>query len=357
MINHSDMDRDGFSLIELLVVIGIVAILLTLLLPALGMARRSGRSAVCQSNQHQLMIAYRAYGLDNKDTIASLAPEVYVDRYQTQARVGDHAQRLIQEGAGPPDDSNGVPAFRMESGPDLVEQFGYLALLHYLGNKLPMPITVCPEDAARRSWQSTPRGKDVSSYTPQKEWNSLNLRWRPYCSSYQMSPWACFRLRLVGWHESSRKTQTYTQGGYHDTYTYDEKGQAMFMHFSDVVMPSQKVALCDAQQRHEGKRDLFFAYADAKQPLAFFDGSVSVRKTGNANPGQDPTTGDPNTVCSFSYRPDPGFESPTRAGNESEKITGGYYRWTRGGLAGRDFGGNEAESVSHFISSDGGVAQ
>ena len=61
--------RHAFTLIELLVVISIIALLIAILLPALGAAREAGRASVCKSNERQIMTSFYTYAQDNKDFV------------------------------------------------------------------------------------------------------------------------------------------------------------------------------------------------------------------------------------------------------------------------------------------------
>jgi prepilin-type N-terminal cleavage/methylation domain-containing protein len=60
------MRRDGFTLIELLVAVAVIALLLGLMMPALGSARETAHRAVCMTNQRQLVIGWGMYAEDHR---------------------------------------------------------------------------------------------------------------------------------------------------------------------------------------------------------------------------------------------------------------------------------------------------
>ena len=59
----------GFTLVELMVVIGIIAVLMGLLLPVLSKARESSRRTTCLSNLRTLVQAMHLYADDNRDML------------------------------------------------------------------------------------------------------------------------------------------------------------------------------------------------------------------------------------------------------------------------------------------------
>ncbi|HOD81359.1 MAG: hypothetical protein BWX88_02303 [Planctomycetes bacterium ADurb.Bin126] len=64
--------RHGFTLVELLVVVSIISLLLTLLVPSLGRAKRLARIGMCGSNMRQVIQAFASYATQNRGLLPPL---------------------------------------------------------------------------------------------------------------------------------------------------------------------------------------------------------------------------------------------------------------------------------------------
>ncbi|MBL4700988.1 MAG: type II secretion system protein [Phycisphaeraceae bacterium] len=69
------LKNSGFSLIELLVCLGVVAMLVSMLMPALQRARHNAMQTRCLSNIHQLTVAWGAYPSDHNNKIVNGMPD------------------------------------------------------------------------------------------------------------------------------------------------------------------------------------------------------------------------------------------------------------------------------------------
>ena len=83
--------QSAFTLIELLVVISIIALLIGILLPALGAARKTARDIQCKSGMRQFGIAMIAYSTDNDSRFPS---ELGNDPNAPSSEIGKYRERF-----------------------------------------------------------------------------------------------------------------------------------------------------------------------------------------------------------------------------------------------------------------------
>jgi prepilin-type N-terminal cleavage/methylation domain-containing protein len=342
-VSTTGREARGFTLIELLMVIAIIALLISILLPGLGHARKSARLLLCKAGLNQYGTAMQNYATNSRDVTNALSwkprvaysewPDLNINdnnyvRVQA-AQAADIVRRVRQD-----------PTYQRVTNRMMNRNFLHLPLVDggYFSGVLPEPVTACAEDRSTRLWQrhiddiqtaiAITQNPDIGA-APQPAF----LRMLPFWSTYQFVPnsWSHEQLR-------SPLRQGSGYAGAHLLYGYSPSGTILGpRRLTDVSFPSQKVWVFDLWDRHNYKRPIWHAYDMARQPLLMFDGSVQNRRTDEANRGWTPPNGGPTR---YTYWPRIPGEPPTLSGNASDLVWG-YYRWTRGGLKGVDFGGGE----------------
>jgi prepilin-type N-terminal cleavage/methylation domain-containing protein/prepilin-type processing-associated H-X9-DG protein len=141
--------RTGFTLVELLVVIGIIALLISILLPALGKAREQGNALKCLSNIRQLGIAFQMYANENKS---------YYPAGSRLGTVRDEDWVWYQE-VKTPGNPSATPPYPGRPVPDLQQS----RIAPYVGIISPGLLT-CPSDNVEAHKSYSPSGVFKYSY-------------------------------------------------------------------------------------------------------------------------------------------------------------------------------------------------
>ena len=329
--------RAGFTLIELLVCISIIALLIGILLPSLGKARRTARHAVCMANIQQMTLAQAGYWADFKDRVASFSwnvgncpskyPDLRVAGSDTHAAMNQLVDILRR--------NTGDESLMPDPGRLPFRHFSHAVVNDYMSSRLPERIMACPEDRNLKSWQADPKNPNP---LPTGSTPAMVKLW-PYSSSYQIIP--------ASWCPDKSTTSASTYSQYPQDHNLFWVGSAKTgkRKMSEVTFPQNKVLYFEFFDRHHGKRDLFYAHTIARPLVMMWDGSCSPRLTEDANKGFNPTSPLSNSATVFNYDPSilGNVEPPTLSGNTFD-VVNGYYRWTRSGLRGVDFGGTEIRS-------------
>ena len=345
--------RPGFTLVELLVVIAIIALLVSILLPALKGARKAARVAPCQASLAQYGTAAATYAGDFQDRIFS-----YTWRADGVARSNFDDLNFFTPWDAQAASAQAVDILRRRSErTDIPSPQSYAWLPHtfythlviqdYLAARIPEKAVVCPEDRNRLRWQVDPTENfDNNAFMPEQPDARAGVgenKRCPYGSSYETVPAAfcalqSFQIKSRDRDVVSNRLRQYTA---HSVYVQEVGAKFGNLRMSDVNFTGQKVHMHDSQDRHYNRRDVFFGYPQARQPLLFFDASVRTYRSQDANKAWNPRvpTADDYTIR---YAPE-AWESPTLNGAVFQDVQA-YYRWTRGGLKGVDFGGQAVDT-------------
>ncbi len=337
MVRRLSNKQRAFTLIELLVVIAIIALLIGILLPALGEARKTARIAVDSANQKQLLTATNSYAADFQDKIASFT---WTSNTTNQSSYADLRGPYGNDTAAAA--AQAIDIIRRRTGEDNFPLPGawiphvlytHLVLQDYMASRLPEKVVVSPGDRNRLNWQNIPAFRS-NAFAPFQEDGGDPSNWRwSYSSSYEFVPAS---------YSPDYGPNSVTQATEHNTYNIPPAAGVLGRRkLGDVAFPSQKVAMMDSTQRHFGKQDVYYAYEDARTLVAMWDASVSVRATRDSNPGCDPRTPTRLFPLLYTYAPR-AWEAPAR---QTTRVTG-YHRWTRAGLKGVDFGGSEVRVLN-----------
>ncbi len=338
--------RRGFTLIELLVVIAIIALLIGILLPAIGNARKAARLLICQNNLKSFGNSLGTYSADFKDTIYSFTWKAGVnysgqtDGYSAintattdvQAAANQAVNIIRKRG----DRAGGLNPVVQINGWIPHIYYTHLVLQDYLNSRLPEKMVLCPEDKYRLLWQTQPVNQLwPQAYTPVPSTasGSDGRRW-PYSSSY---------LYAVASFDNNPEPERISQDGLtYGFYSVGGNSNLGNLKFSEVAFASSKVINYDNVQRHYGRQS-YFAYDDVKLPVSFFDASVRMVLMKNCNLGWKPRNAKGKGCSKITY--DASTSGPNAWMPIPRQLTGdtvnGLFAFTRGGLHGIDFGGGE----------------
>lgn len=339
--------RPAFTLIELLVVVATIALLIGLLLPTIGRARRSGLEVKCVSQMAQLMTASTAYSIDYDGKMHGYSWTV--DEYTPVDGFGAPADNLeaavLQMNDLIRRRSSNTDFRRELDGLIPHVRHSQLVLVDYLDGILPNPVTACPFDTPLLEAQADPDGYNGSlsgEFFIDEGWDRY-----AYTSTYHLTIAALDPAQSQGvktntpdvvgrrWIQSPHNVHVMLGGAL--------EGENFFLgapRFSDVRYPSRKVMKYHEVTRHSGRDEYFFAEGNIAQPMSFFDNSVRTYGNDEMNPGWNPERASLPVFTKMNHR--------DRLHGRVPSTRPGFIKWTRGGLLGIDVGGDEIDTGLWF---------
>ena len=356
--------RSGFTLIELLVVVSIIALLISILLPAVGEVRRQARISLCTANMKQHAQGASNYAAANQDTLPHVPKNNRKGVNATQGDVPgffankDLPVNGVTFGSNGPQTASSVASFdNVVNGNELMYARtlqawnGYwIFLSEYMtdstGADVLNPVFLSPSDlGAKGQW---PRIKTWVNAGAQSGTNAANNGWwtlgadnstigtpqfrafRPLAGSYRYCIAAMTDYKIYTY-SSSGQPQTPNNQQAYDIDFGSGGSSANFKQFvkrnpvSAVDYPAQKVLFWMWNAWHNPNRNAWFE-PDVVCPVGLADGSarstVPIREAIDYRANNNENAG-PLVRVYF-----------TGAGPSAVYNT--YFMLTNGGIKGRD---------------------
>jgi hypothetical protein len=276
-----------------------------------------------------------SYIADNGDRLWGLSWEGGVEYpFKTGTTIQSDALRAIAHQA--------VDIIYRRGGRDLfvpsswipLPMYSHLTLADYLDRDVPFMEFVSAADKHRLNWARDPEAFARGEFLPYQPAPSIGKP--PYSSSFRLPP-ALGSTPVSG-------PDAIGQAGSHRGYSVSSQTEFRGALLSEIAFPAQKVHLYDVEDRY-GQEPAYYAPFEGgelnpRPTVLMADGSAGRRATLEANRGWIPAAPTSADFTRFRYQPSPWEAS----GDSPGTLRGGYYQYTRGGPAGRDFGGPEIDT-------------
>jgi prepilin-type N-terminal cleavage/methylation domain-containing protein/prepilin-type processing-associated H-X9-DG protein len=161
--------KAAFTLVELLVVIGIIALLISVLLPALNRAREAAKSTQCLSNLRQIGQAMNAYAADTKGWVVP----GFIDTASGSGAGAENWATIFVN-------MKYLPAPKQVTLPNLTEESSADA-----GNS----VFYCPSGTNRKHDKNNPNGDDPDPTSPEDPVNTYFWRRKSTSTDIQIDVW------------------------------------------------------------------------------------------------------------------------------------------------------------------------
>ncbi|MCA9277766.1 MAG: hypothetical protein H6815_03160 [Phycisphaeraceae bacterium] len=327
----------GFVIGELVATLVVLLVVVAVLIPALLNMRRNARLAGDMGKLHAIngwMLSYAADSNDDFATIwwqggvtyAASLPQLMLASDDLQAGANQAAEIIRTVGDR--------PDFQRVTGWLAQARYAHLVLVQYAGLPLPSTDFVSTGDVHRMNWTKDPENKFENNfwipYQPAYSGNS-SRRW-PYSTSFEYNP--------AIWDNSDVGSRASNSSSSVTSYSVASGADLRPHARTEARYPSQKAVVYDQNAWHFDRSGHFFWFDEARLPILFADGHVSVRVIANSNMSMNPNF--PLSTISHTssvYTPRT-YDPPTPNGSPSWALSD-HIRWTRAGLKGRDFGGPE----------------